>query len=60
MAIKNKVLAALAVIAVLSTSIAVAKTQEECVAAAESCYDTWYIPNWGCDVLYKQCRATWT
>lgn len=60
MALKTKVLAVVAVAAFLGASIVVAKTQEECVAAVNSCYDKWYMPDWGCDRLYRQCRATWT
>ncbi|MBC3808636.1 hypothetical protein H8K52_14920 [Undibacterium seohonense] len=59
--IKKKALAAIAVLSFLSAGMAIAqpKSQEECVAAAENCYDTWYMPNWGCDALYRECRKTW-
>ncbi len=57
--IKEKALSAMLILSFLSASAAFAvqqKTQEECVDAVNNCYDNvWWIPDWGCDVLYRQC-----
>lgn len=65
MSMRNFFTAAAIVAAVAIPSTSMAVDAAGCASARASCYDTWYIPNWGCDNLYADCmekakRETYT